>query len=68
MALGHFIPRYESWDGLKLFFSHLSAPLNTEPLDARGTAASYKYFIEMSLLTDFFKKIFCVYVFEIVKI
>ena len=40
MVLGSFIFRYMSQDSFKLFFKPLSAPSNTEPLDARGVAAS----------------------------
>ena len=44
MVVGYYIFRFESWDGLQLFSGNplqpLAAPLNTEPLEARGAGAS----------------------------
>ena len=42
MVLSYFIFRFKSWDGFKLLFRPLSAPLNKEPLDNRGVPASEK--------------------------
>ena len=39
MVLGYLIFRCKSWNGFKLPFNPFSAPLNTEPLEARGTTA-----------------------------
>ena len=39
-VLGYYVQGFKSWDGFRLFFLHSFTSLNTEPIDARGAAAS----------------------------